>query len=313
VSALKTATAFAPATVANVAVGFDLLGFPIAAVGDSVSVTQSQTLGVRIQKITGLPVKLPDDPASNTATVGLLQLFKDRQYPFGVDVWIQKGIPLGSGMGGSAASSVAALVAFNALLPQPLSKTEILKYALLGELAASGAAHADNLAPCLYGGITFVRSMDPLDVLEIPVPSRLFCVLVHPHIRLDTRDSRKALKAEITLKDHVKQSANLGGFIAGCFKDDLILIQKSLVDVIVEPQRASLIPGFYAVQAAAINSGALGCSISGSGPSIFALASSENEAKRIASKMTTAFQASGVQGVDAWVSPIQSQGAKVIS
>ncbi|MDB5036579.1 MAG: homoserine kinase [Bacteriovoracaceae bacterium] len=311
---MKLVKAFAPATVANVAVGFDLLGFPIDAVGDTVSVSKLKDPIVRVKAISGSS-KVPLDPHKNTATVGLLALIQDLNLSFGFEVSIRKGIPLSSGMGGSAASAVGAIVAANAFLSKPLSKTELLKYALLGEKAGTGVAHADNITPCLFGSMT-IASPPGEEVSEptmIPVPKNIICVLVHPEMELSTRTSRSVLKSEMQLKDHTRQSANLAHFIAGCYTSDLDLIERSLHDLIIEPQRKHLIIGFDQVKSAALKKGALGCSISGSGPSVFAWVSSKKTALSVKEAMTEAFLKSGIKKVNAWISPISKQGAKIIS
>jgi homoserine kinase len=311
VSRLFTVTAFAPATVANVAVGFDIMGFPVDAVGDEVTVTRIDKPEVRVKAVTGISGEIPLDPARNTATIGLIEMISDYSLGFGFEVSIRKCIPLGSGMGGSAASAVGALVAANALLESPLPRERLLKYALLGEYVASGAAHPDNAAPCLFGGLTLTRSVDPVEVVRIPVPESIRCVLVHPHARLDTRTARGVLRREVPLVDHVRQSTNLAGFLAGCFSGDIALIGRSMVDVLVEPQRAPLINGFVKAKEAAMRAGALGCSISGSGPSVFAWVGSTHEATVVMNAMTRAFAEVGVES-DAWVSPVSSEGARII-
>jgi homoserine kinase len=317
---IEKISVFAPATVANVAVGFDLLGFPIEHVGDILTVERIQRnstpeSSVVIQEIAGndpgTQFQIPLDPLKNTATVGLVSFLRDLQLDFGLRVSIRKGIPLGSGMGGSAASAVGAVVAANHLLKEPLPKTKLLKYALIGEALASGSVHADNVAPCLFGGLTLVQSHEPADIVNLPVPPDLFCVLVHPHARLDTRESRRILKRDILLEAHIQQSALLAGFITGCFQNDLNRIQMSLKDILIEPQRAPLIRGFEPAQSAALQAGALGCSISGAGPSVFAWARSKSEADHIQYRMLIAFEKSGVKA-DSWISPISKQGAKVI-
>jgi homoserine kinase len=313
----RSATAFAPATVSNVAVGFDILGFAVEAAGDEVSVTISERAGVRVEAVidtTGtLPAgAIPSDAAQNTATVGLIKLREDLRLDYGFDVSVRKGIALGSGMGGSAASAVGALVAANSLLERPLPKESLLSYALLGEKVASGAAHPDNATPCLFGGLTLMLSTDPARHVQLPVPTSVLNVLVHPHVRVDTRDARGILKESVPLKDHIRQSSNLGGFIAGCFRDDLELIRSSLSDVIIEPQRAALIPGFAEVKAAALREGAIGVSISGSGPSVFAWVDSLGASLRVREAMVNAFVSQGVKEVDSWVSPISQKGARVI-
>ncbi len=308
---MKRVTAFAPASVANVAVGFDLLGFSQSQVGDEVTLTRMDR---PVVEIIALPASstLPADPQKNTATVGLIQLIQDLKLNFGFGVSLKKGIPLSSGMGGSAASAVGAIVAANEFLNTKLTREQLLAYALVGEAAASGSAHADNISPCLFGGLTLTKSVEPLDVLLIPIPEKLLCVLVHPNLQVDTRTARKILRTEISLKDHVKQSANLAGFIVGCFTNDLSLIQRSLIDVIIEPQRAALIPAFASVKEQAMRCGALGCSLSGSGPSVFALADSKEAGAKIKEAMIKAFESAGVQA-QGWVSPISQEGARILS
>jgi len=306
-----TATAFAPATVANVAVGFDLLGFPIEGVGDQVTVNRVSKPGVEITSITGTVTTLPLDSNKNTATVGLLQMLKDVNANFGFSVSIEKGIPMSSGMGGSASSSVAAVVAANAVLDQPFPIDKLFHYAMLGEQVASGGLHGDNIAPCLYGGLTLCRSISPADIIKIPAPNGIFCVLVHPDIKVSTAESRAGLRKEVSLKDHVLQTAAFGGLIAGCFQNDLALIQRSFQDIIIEPQRASQIPGFIEAKAAALKTGAIGCAISGSGPSVFAWARTKSDAVAIQSAMLKAFAQKNMK-TDSWISPLSQKGAQVI-
>jgi homoserine kinase len=316
-ASIRSATAFAPATVANVAVGFDILGFAVEAAGDEVTVTTTERAGVRVEGVsdttgTLTPGAIPSDAAKNTATVGLLKLRADLSLGFGFDVRIRKGIALGSGMGGSAASAVAALVAANSLLERPLPKDALLAYALVAEQVASGAAHPDNATPCLFGGLTLILSTDPVRHVQLPVPTGVLTVLVHPHVRVDTRDARGILKESVALADHVRQSAYLGGFIAGCFRDDLELVGRSLADVVIEPQRVALIPAFAQVKAAALRAGAVGVSISGSGPTVFAWVDSEGASLRVREAMVAAFESNGVADVDAWVSPVSREGARVV-
>jgi len=253
------------------------------------------------------------DAAQNTATVGLIKLLEDLRPGFGFDVRVRKGIALGSGMGGSAASAVAALVAANSLLEKPLPKESLLAYALAAERVACGASHPDNAAPSLFGGLTLVVSTEPLRCVRLPVPRGLLAVLVHPHVRVDTRDSRAVLRPHVPLADHVRQSARLAGLVAACFNDDVELMRTCLDDVVIEPQRAALIPGFARVKAAALGAGALGASISGSGPSVFALADSEETAARVRSAMVEAFESGGVGAVDSWVSTVCEEGARLVN
>ena len=313
---MKSATAFAPATVANVAVGFDILGFALESVGDIVTVSSIDNPSIIIRDIVNETggdsvLDISREPAENAATVGLIKLREDLQVHFGFDVVLRKGIALGSGMGGSAASAVAALVAANSLLDSPLSKEALFKYALIGEQAASGAAHPDNIAPCLFGGMILVLAAEPLRYVSLPLPHEILTVVIHPHIRVDTRTARTILKPEVLLTDHVVQSANLGGFIAGCFRNDIELIRQSFHDYVIEPQRASLIPGLGEVKAAAIENGAIGASVSGSGPSVFAWVTSPEAATQVREAMLHAFRKHGSTEVDSWISPVNQQGAIV--
>ncbi len=307
-----SATAFAPATVGNVAVGFDILGFAIESVGDVVTVHRIDEPTVEIGEITGVVTDLPRMADENTATVGLVQLIAECGLDFGFRVDIEKGIPIGSGMGGSAASAVAAIVAANELFPQELRPIDILSYALLGESVASGDVHGDNVTPSLYGGLTLTRSLEPIDVVEIPVPDDICCVLVHPRLRIDTARARQIIPKELPLEAFVHQSANLAGFISGCYRADLELIRRSLRDMLIEPHRAPLIPGFGKVRQAALENGALGCSISGSGPSVFAWVEDDASGHAVRQAMVDAFARENVE-TDAWVSPVSCPGARVVS
>ncbi|MDB4950840.1 MAG: homoserine kinase [Gemmatimonadetes bacterium] len=308
---LRSATAFAPASIGNVAAGFDVLGHAMDAVGDLVTVTRSVERGVRIVSVDGIVGDLPGDPAANTATAGLLRMVDDLELSFGFEVAIRKGIPLGSGMGGSASSAVAGVVAASAVLDVPLSVDEQFTYAMVGEAVASGAMHGDNVAPILLGGLRLVRAIDPPDIVRVPVPAGIRCVLVHPMLRLDTRTARAVLPRQIPLSLHVRQSAELAGLVAGCFAGDVALIGRALADHVVEPARAPLVPGFHAVQAAARGAGALGCSLSGAGPSLFAWCDGDAMAAAVRAAMTAAFRAAGVES-EAWISPVDCPGARIV-
>lgn len=309
-SGRQSATAFAPASVGNVAVGFDVLGLSVQAIGDQVTARRTVESGVRIAAIYGVVRDLPLDAARNTAGRAVMSIVEELKLAYGIELTIEKGIPLGSGLGGSAASAVAAVVAVNALLSTPLSKLELLKHAMRGEEVASGSVHVDNIAPSLYGGLVLTVGVDNPNVKQIPMPDGIRCVLVHPHMVLATKDARKILKPDVSLSDVIWQTANLAGFLAGCYTNDLRLIGESLNDVIIEPQRRVLIPGFDAVKQAAMNAGALGCSISGAGPTVFAwLPADKAEAAR--DGMVAAFAAAGL-GSDAWISTLEAHGARVI-
>ncbi len=315
---LKSATAFAPATVANIATGFDILGFAIHNLGDRISMTRLERPEVKIESISGLAssTAITLDPAQNTAGVPLLKMIQELGLNFGFSMRIEKGIPLGSGLGGSAASAVGAVVAAHALLPQELknklTKERLIHFALEGEAIASGSKHADNIAPCLYGGLTLSHPGDDPDVTVLPYPKTLAVIVVHPEMRLDTKKARGVLKPDLFLKTHIQQSSHLAALVAGCCTSQFHLIKKGLVDLIIEPQRAHLIPGFYEVKRAALESGVLGCSISGAGPSVFAFAESMQIAEHAKNAMIQAFKAHGKMEAQGWVSEVNSDGARVV-
>jgi len=307
----NTVTAFAPGSVANVAIGFDILGFSVDAVGDRVTLTRRAQPGVVIKSITGVVDDLPLEAEKNTAGQALLALAAMRNLDFGFEMRIQKGIPLASGLGGSAASAVAAVVAANAMLEEPLTRIELLKVAMEGEAVASGSRHADNISPSLFGGLVLTVGIDNPRVKQIPVPEVIHAVIVHPHLQVSTKQARAILSRTVNMSDFVWQTANLAGFISGCYTNDLDLIKASLEDVIIEKQRQVLIPGFAEVRAAALDKGALGCSISGAGPTIFALCL-ERDARAVRDAMTGEFARLNI-ATDKWIAPVQSGGAHVVS
>jgi homoserine kinase len=309
-AALERATAFAPASVGNVAIGFDILGFAVEALGDRVTVTRRAEPGVTISAVRGVAGELPQEPRDNTAGRALLAMQQARRLGFGFTLEIDKGIPLGSGLGGSAASAVAAVVAANALLPQACSLLELLEFAMAGEAVASGARHVDNIAPSLYGGLVLTVGIDHPRVKQIPVPAAIRAVIVHPHMFLSTSQARAMLRGSVQMSDFVWQTANLAGFISGCYTDDLDMIRASLEDVVIEPQRQALIPGFQDVRRGAMEAGALGCSISGAGPSMFAWAP-EAAAPAVLGAMRGAFGRHAL-ATDAWVVEVRSAGARLI-
>jgi len=307
----RDVVAFAPATVGNVAVGFDILGHTVRAVGDRVRARRMAERGVRIARISGCDRPLPLAPARNTAGQALNAMVQALDLPFGFEIEIEKGIPLGSGLGGSAASAVAAVVAANGLLDAPLGKVDLLPFAMRGEAVASGSVHVDNIAPSLLGGLVLTVGIDHPRTARIPVPPEIRCVLVHPHMFLSTREARRILRTAVALSDVVWQTANLAGLITGCFTNDLAMIRDAFEDVVIEPQRQALIPGFKTVKQAAMENGALGCSISGAGPSVFCWCE-EAFAQEIRSAMVKAFQTHGLAS-DHWVSTIDADGARIVS
>jgi homoserine kinase len=308
---LQRATAFAPASVGNVGIGFDILGFAVDAIGDRITVSRSVQPGVRITGCSGVAVDLPLEAEKNTAGRALLALNIAAKPPFGFEMHIEKGIPLGSGLGGSAASAVGAVVAANALLDQPFDKLSLLKFAMHGEAVASGSLHVDNIAPSLFGGLVLTVGIDNPRVKRIPVPKGICAVIAHPHMFLSTKQARAILKRDVAMADFVWQTANLAGFISGCYTDDLELIREGLNDVVIEPQRRQLIPGFSAVRAAALAAGALGCSISGAGPTMFAWTMAD-DAAAVREKMVAEFAANGIE-TDHWIVAVESAGARVVS
>jgi len=304
----QAATAFSPASVGNVGVGFDILGHVIEGPGDKVTVRRIDAPEVRIAAIRGTTVDLPLDAPANTAGASLIALRAALALPFGFELEIEKGIPLGSGMGGSAASCVAALVAANELLDSPLPREALYDFALTGEAVASGGRHGDNLGPMLLGGLV-LSTADRL--VRIPVPAAWHSVLVHPEAILETRRAREALKGAYALGEFVSQSANLALVLAGCYAGDAELVRAGLQDVLVEPRRAPLIVGFDAAKRAALDAGAMGASISGAGPSVFGWFETRALAEAAAPAVQAAFAAHGFDS-QAWVSPIDSPAAKVV-
>ena len=301
---------FAPATVANLACGFDLLGLAVNGMGDEIVVHKSETIGITISKITGDKGKLPKDPTKNVAGIAALAVLKhlglDKE--IGLDLELRKKMPFGTGLGSSAASSVAGAMAVNEILNNPLTKRELLPFAMLGEQAADGAYHSDNVAPSLLGGIIFCRDNPSLDIHRIYAPKGLYATIVLPEIEILTKDSRGVLSDSLSLKAHIQQSGNLGGLIIGLMNSDFDLIGRSLSDVVIEPQRAKLIPHFYEVKEAALGAGALGCSISGAGPSIFALSRNSLKAEATAKAMQEVFKHHNI-GSRVIVSEINNEGA----
>lgn len=299
-------TAFAPATVGNAAVGFDVLGFAVDAIGDRVTVERIDEPTVRIDEIDGVVTDLPTEPDENTATVGLMMMREELDLDFGFAVQLEKGIDLGSGMGGSAASAVGAVVAANALLDEPLPKARLFRHALAGEAVASGHAHPDNVAPCLYGGLTLATADE---VHVIPSPS-LWVALIHPKLRIDTKMAREVLPDAVPLTDAVAQMGHLAAFVDACHAGDGKRAARHCVDLIVEPHRMSLVPGFAAAREAAKDAGAEAFSLSGSGPTVFALATERDVAERAGERICAAFDAAALKA-EWWISEFGAPGAHI--
>jgi homoserine kinase len=300
---------FCPATVANVSCGFDVLGVALDSVGDEMIVRKVPQKGIRITKLTGQD--LPKETLNNVAGVAGNAFLLASDYDGGFEIEINKKIKPGSGIGSSAASSAGAVWAMNHLLGNPFSKTELVKFAMEGERLASDVAHADNVAPALFGGFTLVRSYSPLDVITIPAPSELYVTIIHPQIEIKTSDSRKILKTTISMETGIKQWGNVGGLVAGLFKEDFDLIGRSLEDHIVEPIRSILIPGFDEVKKVSLEAGALGSGISGSGPSIFAFSKGNETATKVCNAMKTVYDKIGI-AYEIHVSKINMEGVKLL-
>ncbi|MGL4540695.1 MAG: homoserine kinase [Candidatus Rhabdochlamydia sp.] len=307
----KELCVFAPATVANVACGFDIFGFALEMPGDEIIVRLKSKPGVTLIKVTGDKGALPLQPEKNTAGVSVLKLLEFLNSSQGIEIELHKKMPLGSGLGSSAASAAGSVFAVNALLGSPLSTKELIPFAMEAERIACGSAHADNVAPALLGGFILIRSYQPLDIIEIPLKIDLYCSVLHPKIQIRTEMARQLLKKEVTLEQLVIQSGNAAGLIAGLLQGDYSLVNRSLESVIDEPVRSTLIPGFYQIKAAAIKAGALGCSISGSGPSVFALTQDKCHAERVGLAMMNTCRLNGLD-CDLYVSSINKQGPKIL-
>ena len=300
---------FCPATIANLNCGFDVMGLCLDGIGDEMIIRKVTEKGIRIVKIIG--ANLPLETEKNVAGVAGLALLNEIETNFGFEIEIIKKIKAGSGIGSSAASAAGAVFGINELLEKPFSRNELVKFAMQGEVLASGSAHADNVAPCLLGGFTLVRGYNPLDVIKIESPENLFAVVLHPDIEIKTIDARAVLQPMISLKNAITQWGNLGGLIAGLYSKNYDLIGRSLQDVIVEPLRKGLITNFDEVKNSALQNGALGSGISGSGPSIFALCKGQEIAEKVAAAMSKSYQNTAIK-FDIHISKINNFGVKEI-
>ncbi len=300
---------FCPATIANLSCGFDVLGLCLETAGDEMIIKKSNVKGVRITKIIG--ADLPLETERNVAGVAALAMLEYVDTEFGFDIEIYKKIKAGSGIGSSAASSAGAVFGINELLGRPFTRKELVLFAMQGEKLASGNAHADNVAPALLGGFTLVRSSNPLDIIKIESPSELYATVVHPQIELKTSDARSVLKQNVSLKSAITQWGNVGGLIAGLYTKDYELIGRSLHDEIIEPLRSVLIPGFDLIKQTALENGALGSGISGSGPSIFALSKGKETAEKIGKAMGAVYENMNLP-YEIHVSKVNDEGMKVI-
>jgi len=304
-------TAFAPASVGNVGVGFDLLGHGFPALGDRVTAERRALPGVELAPIPDAPQDIPTDPARNTAGRAAQAVLEQAGVNGGVLLRVHKGVPVGAGMGGSGASAVAAAVAVNGLLGEPLAQHQLLECALQGEEVATGARVTDNVAASLLGGLVFSADGAPPLAVRLPVPEELYCSLVHPALQIRTRESRRALAPQVPLEVVVRQCANLAGVLVGCQRGDWSMLARFLRDVMIEPQRCTAVRGFDQARQAALQAGALGVSLSGSGPSMFAWARGRERAEAICRAMASAFDDQQVNN-RAWAWPVASDGALIV-
>ena len=300
---------FCPATVANLSCGFDVLGLCLENIGDEMIIRKVKEKGLRISKITG--ADLPLETNKNVAGVAGLALLNHLDLEFGFEIEIHKKIKAGSGIGSSAASAAGVVVGINELLGNPLHRKDLIPYAMEGEFLASGSYHADNVSPAILGGFTLIRCYNPLEVIQIKSPQDLYVTIIHPHIEVKTSEARSILPKEIPLKTAITQWGNLGGFVSGLYTEDYELMGRCLHDVVAEPYRKILIPEFDHVKKSAIENGALGCGISGSGPSIYALSKGLKTAKKVADGIKKIYSKTGI-GFDIYVSKVCEEGVKVM-
>jgi homoserine kinase len=308
---LNEVKVFVPASVSNVGCGFDTFGFAIEKLGDEITLRKTEGNDLVIKSISGDNGKLPKDIRLNTVGAPLMTMMLEHNITCGVELEINKYMPISSGLGSSAACAVASAYAGNILFELNLSEDKILDYALQGEKIASGGIHADNVAPALFGGFILIRSYNPIDIIKLPAPENLYCVIIYTDIEISTKDARRVLPECVPLKDAVKHWGNSAALTAGLFKNDLKLIGRAVEDFIVEPVRASLIPNYYKIKEIAYKNGSLACNISGSGPSIFAFAESEELADKI-KYATNEFMVKCGNKFDIFVSKVNANGALLI-
>ncbi|WP_185216085.1 homoserine kinase [Sphingobacterium mizutaii] len=311
---LKEVRVFAPATVANMICGFDILGFAVDKPGDEVYMQRVEESGVRIRSIQGDDGRLPLDPDKNTvsACVKMFLSHLGLEDEVGVEIDLIKHMPIGSGLGSSSASTVAGLFAINALLGNPLTKNELMPFCVEGERLACGHGHADNVAPALMGGITLIRGYEPLDIINLPVPEDLVAGIVFPQVDVPTRDARQLIKEKVSLKDAVNQWGNIAGLVAGLYRSDYDLIGRSMHDVLIEPTRAILIPEFYEMKRIAMEAGVLSFGISGSGPSVVAISKGAEAAQLAVDRIQEHLTANGIDSLQ-FVSAVNTKGPKILS
>ena len=303
---------FAPATVANVVCGFDVLGFAVDQPGDEVIMRLSDKPGVSLLKITGDGGKLPLNPEKNTVSAIAREYLEHIGRPeVGVEIELHKKMPIGSGLGSSSASTVAGLFAINSLMDSPLNNKELVPFAMKGEELACGYGHADNVAPALMGGFVLIRSYSPLDIISLPFPADLHAAIVYPEVDVPTKDARQMIRSKVFLKDAVTQWGNVAGLVSGLFMNDYELIGRSMTDVLVEPTRSILIPDFYKLRSQAMKAGAVGFGISGSGPSVFALTKDKETALQITASLQHHLKNISINSL-AFVSEVNKKGPVIL-
>jgi homoserine kinase len=307
---MKEIKVFAPASIANLSCGYDILGVCLDNIGDEITVRKTKKKGITIKKVSGQ--KLSTDISVNVAGVSATALLNESKVDCGFEIEIHKGIKPGSGIGSSAASSAGSVFAINKLIGEAYSNKELIKFAMQGEMAASGSKHADNVAAVLLGGFTFVRNSVENDYFKLNTPIEIAFTVIHPKIELKTKDSRAVIKDKVSIKNMIEQSANLGAFISGLYTEDYDLIRRSVKDVVIEPLRSVLIPKFEEIKSASINSGALSCGISGSGPSVFAICKGITTAKKVGEAMTKVYRNLNLE-YDIHISCVNDKGIRILN
>jgi homoserine kinase len=304
---------FAPATVANIGPGFDVLGLALSSPGDVLEAELSDEPGVVMVEVTGDGGRLSRDAMKNVASRAASDVLRRAGTAKGLRLWLHKQMPLASGLGSSGASSAAGAVAANEILGRPLSPRDVVLSAMEGECAASGTPHADNVAPSVMGGFVLVRSYDPFEIVQLPVPDGLRVAVVHPHCQVSTAEARRLVKERTYGLDVIVPNiGSVAALVAALYRSDLPLLGRSIDDRIIEPLRATLIPGFAEVKQAAFGAGALGCSIAGSGPSVFAFADADSTAQRIGAAMQAAFKSAAALDSDLFWGKVSAEGARVV-
>ena len=306
---MKEIRVFSPATVANVNCGFDVLGFALDGLGDEMVIRKVPEKGIKITEITG--AELPFEAKENVVGVAGLAMVEALALDYGFEVEIHKKIRLGSGVGSSAASASGIVFGINQFLDEPLSNLELTEFGMKGEAVASGNEHADNVAPCLYGGFTLITGYKPLKIVSVPVPEELYVTIIHPHITIKTKEAREILPKEVSLKNAIEQTGNLAGLIAGLYTKDYDLIASSATDVLVEPYRKNLIPDFDFYRETALKNGGIAFGISGSGPSMFTLSKGLQNAGAVEFALKKALKEKNMRS-DSYVSPVSKHGNRIL-